>query len=84
MVREILTSFLLYFLMSFATSTPGGRITASIAWITPFDAMTSAATTVAWLTMTPPIVESFTFWPSTVATSPSVTSAAMTMPDTTW
>jgi len=59
--------------MNFATSTPGGRITASIAWITPFDAATSAATTFAPLTLTPPIVESLTFWPSTVATSLSVT-----------
>jgi hypothetical protein len=36
-----------YFLSSFVTSTPGGRITASIAWMTPFDAITSAATTFA-------------------------------------
>ena len=47
-----------YFLISFATSTPGGKMTASIAWITPFDAITSAATTVAPLTVTPLAVES--------------------------
>jgi hypothetical protein len=37
----------LYFLINAATSTPGGRITASIAWMTPLDAATSATTTFA-------------------------------------
>ena len=43
----------IHYLISAATSTPGGKITASIAWITPFEAGTSAETTVAPLTVTP-------------------------------
>ena len=38
-------------------STSGGRITASITWITPFDASTSAVTTLAPFTVTPPSVD---------------------------
>jgi hypothetical protein len=39
--------------MSFATSTPGGRITLLIAWITPFEASTSATTIAAPLIVNP-------------------------------
>ena len=45
----------------------------------------SAVTTFALLTITaPPIRDSFTVEPSTVATSPALISAAMTIPGTTW
>ena len=55
-------------------------------WMTPFDAMTSAFTTVAPSTITDPLpVEMRTDLPLTVLALLSVvTSAAVTFPGTTW
>ena len=62
-----------------------GMRTVSITWMTPLDASTSALTTLAPFTFTPFDVSIFTIWPSTVFASLSfTTSAAMTLPATTW
>ena len=67
-----------------STSTDSGTSTASMTWITPLEASTSVAITLASLTFTPPSVVIAMVEPSTVGTSPAVTSAAMTSPETTW
>ena len=64
----------------------GGIKTLSITWITPFDAGTSAVTTLASLTFTP---SAFTVKVSVseltaVAVIPSVKSEDITLPGTTW
>ena len=62
-----------------------GRITESMTWMTPFEASTSALTTLAPLILTPLDVSILTIWPSTVFASLSfITSAAITLPGTTW
>src|SRR5690606_39488511 len=63
-----------------------GRITLSITWITPLLHLMSVAITFAPSTCTVPSFTSiFTFWPCTVAASVCfTTSAAITLPATTW
>lgn len=62
-----------------------GRITASITWITPLVATMSVLTTLAWSTLTPPRELIRMLWPWTVfALDILTTSAAMTVPGTTW
>src|SRR5690349_11452606 len=63
-----------------------GSSTVSITWITPFDAPTSAWVTVALSTITLPSTTLIaTDWPLTVfAPSSLTTSAAITLPGTTW
>ena len=60
-------------------STVGGTSTASITWMTPFEAATSVATMAASpIFKVPPSSLMVTVEPSTVVTSPGATSAAMT------
>lgn len=62
----------------------GGRITLSITWITPFEAATSAVTTLAPFTLTPPSVVTVIAAPWTVAAfMPFDRSADITLPATT-
>ena len=60
-----------------------GISTVSMAWITPLLALTSAVTTLASLTITPPEVDSLSSEPSTVFTMPGLTSLAITAAGTT-
>ena len=53
-------------------------------WMTPLDAGTSVAVTFDVFTLTPPSVVTANAEPSSVVTSPAVTSAAMTLAETTW
>jgi hypothetical protein len=63
----------------------GGIRTASITWITPFEHSTSACITFALLTLTPPVVVIVRFPPCTVVRVVCIiTSAAISLPDTTW
>ena len=63
----------------------GGMSTLSITWMTPFDAGTSASTTLASLTMTPSAtVNERSSSLTAVAVMPSVTADAGTEPETTW
>jgi hypothetical protein len=61
-----------------------GMITLSITCITPLSATMSVADTLAPSTITPPIVETVNSEPWTVFTLPALTSAAITLPGTTW
>jgi hypothetical protein len=62
-----------------------GKITVSITWITPFEASTSVFVTFAPATVTPFAVSIATLWPWTVSAESSfTTSAARTLPATTW
>ena len=64
----------------------GGRMTESMTWITPFEAMTSVATMLAPLIIgLPSMILKVTGEPcSVLAVRPSLTAAAFTSPDTTW
>ena len=66
-----------------STRSAGGISTLSMTWITPFDAGTSANTTVASPTITvPSVTVNDASSPLTIATvNPSVTSAALTAPE---
>ena len=61
-----------------------GRITLSMTWMTPLLATISVALTLAPSTVTPPVVATVISDPWTVLTLPALTSAAMTLPATTW
>jgi len=61
-----------------------GMMTESITWITPLSATMSVAVTLALSTFTPPLVETVISEPCTVLTLPALTSAAITLPGTTW
>jgi hypothetical protein len=62
----------------------GGKMTASITWITPFEAAISALTTCAPFTVTPPSVMIVTGLPCTVAAvMPLLRSPDITLPGTT-
>src|SRR5574343_508694 len=61
-----------------------GMTTLSITWITPLLAVMSVLMTLAASTVTPPLVPMVSSLPCTVLTLPALTSAAMTLPGTTW
>ena len=68
-----------------STKSAGGINTLSITCMIPFDAITSAVTTVASLTMTVSLTVKVTSSPFTiVAVIPSVTSEEATDPEYTW
>lgn len=61
-----------------------GITTLSMTWMTPLSAAMSVAVTLALSTITPPMVVMVSSLPWTVLTLPGLTSAAMTLPGTTW
>ena len=61
-----------------------GSTTLSMTWMTPLSATMSVLTTLALSTITPLVVDTVSALPCTVLTMPALTSAAITLPGTTW
>ena len=66
-----------------ASSSSGGRRTESITWMIPLDAIMSAVTTEASLTLTPSDKSIVTESPLRVGTSPELSDALLALADTT-